>query len=185
VVPPGIEKTPDQAARISQSVDFGHLSDILTFFGVPHFLTLFLSHFGFSVLSLFWFLHFVHFYDFLILVIFSFSPFLPLFVIRPYYGVNKLNLHFLVHKGRSRIYVWWFSPHLNIFIFDVWSDFSFDQDVGEITQGSFNNILSFSPLWTGVHMFCGSFDDQDVGEITQESRVYLNSRSPLYNFGEK
>jgi len=33
VVPPGIEKTPDQAARISQSVDFGHLSDILAILG--------------------------------------------------------------------------------------------------------------------------------------------------------
>jgi len=32
VVPPGIEKTPDQAARISQSVSFGHLSDILAIF---------------------------------------------------------------------------------------------------------------------------------------------------------
>jgi len=31
VVPPGTQKTPDQAARISQSVDFGHLSDILGF----------------------------------------------------------------------------------------------------------------------------------------------------------
>jgi len=44
VVPPGIEKTPDQAARISQSVDFGHLSDILGFLGGCRFLTLF-SHF--------------------------------------------------------------------------------------------------------------------------------------------
>ena len=33
VVPPGIEKTPDQAARISQSAVFGHLSDILGFLG--------------------------------------------------------------------------------------------------------------------------------------------------------
>jgi len=33
VVPPGTQKTPDQAARISQSVDFGHLSDILGFLG--------------------------------------------------------------------------------------------------------------------------------------------------------
>ena len=41
VVPPGIEKTPDQAARISQSVDFGHLSDILTILGGYRFLTLF------------------------------------------------------------------------------------------------------------------------------------------------
>jgi len=41
VVPPGIEKVPDQAARISQSVDFGHLSDILAFLRGGHFLTLF------------------------------------------------------------------------------------------------------------------------------------------------
>jgi len=31
VVPPGIEKVPNQAARKTQSVDFGHLSDILAF----------------------------------------------------------------------------------------------------------------------------------------------------------
>jgi len=41
VVPPGIEKVPNQAARISQSVDFGHLSDILAFFRGGRFLTLF------------------------------------------------------------------------------------------------------------------------------------------------
>jgi len=29
VVPPGTQKVPDQAARKTQSVDFGHLSDIL------------------------------------------------------------------------------------------------------------------------------------------------------------
>jgi len=69
VVPPGIEKVPDQAARISQSVDFGHLSDILPFFGVPHFLTLFLLIFSFSLLSLFHFLHFSDFCVFVILVI--------------------------------------------------------------------------------------------------------------------
>jgi len=36
VVPPRnpkTRKTPDQAARISQSVDFAHLSDILAFLG--------------------------------------------------------------------------------------------------------------------------------------------------------
>jgi len=37
VVPPGTQKTPDQAARISQSVDFGHLSDILGFLMGGHF----------------------------------------------------------------------------------------------------------------------------------------------------
>jgi len=48
VVPPGIEKVPNQAARISQSVDFGHLSDISAFLRGGHFLTLFLSLFHFS-----------------------------------------------------------------------------------------------------------------------------------------
>ena len=46
VVPPGTQKTPDQAARISQSVDFGHLSDILGFLGggsiFDHFFVIFL-----------------------------------------------------------------------------------------------------------------------------------------------
>jgi len=37
VVPPGIEKTPDQAARKTQSVDFGHLSDILAILGGGQF----------------------------------------------------------------------------------------------------------------------------------------------------
>jgi len=55
VVPPGIEKTPDQAARISQSVDFGHLSDILAFFRGGSFF----DHFW--CFSLFWFLTFVTF----------------------------------------------------------------------------------------------------------------------------
>ena len=41
VVPPGTQKVPDQAARISQTVDFGHLSDILGFLRGGHFFTLF------------------------------------------------------------------------------------------------------------------------------------------------
>ena len=49
VVPPGIEKTPDQAARISQTVDFGHLSDILAILGGCAFLTLFSHFFTFSL----------------------------------------------------------------------------------------------------------------------------------------
>jgi len=55
VVPPGIEKTPDQAARNSQSVDFGHLSDILAFFRggsiFDHFLCF--SCFAFSCFCVF------------------------------------------------------------------------------------------------------------------------------------
>ena len=68
MVPPGIEKTPDQAARISQSVDFALFGDILGFLRGGHFLTLFLSYFSFSILSFFHFFTFVDFCDFLILV---------------------------------------------------------------------------------------------------------------------
>jgi len=75
VVPPGIEKTPDQAARISQSVTFGHLSDILAILRGGHFFTLFCHFFWFCillffvflcfcVLSLFVFFHFLDFDDF-------------------------------------------------------------------------------------------------------------------------
>jgi len=67
VVPPGIEKTPDQAARISQSVDFGHLSDILTFFDPTQFLTHF-TLFHFYDFGDFVFLHFHDFGDFIILM---------------------------------------------------------------------------------------------------------------------
>jgi len=70
VVPPGIEKTPDQAARISQSVDFGHLSDILAILRGGRFLTLF-SHF-----FTFWFYHFLHFLIFWFCHFFTFSVFL-------------------------------------------------------------------------------------------------------------
>jgi len=66
VVPPGIEKTPDQAARISQSVDFGQLSDILAILGGCRFLTLFWHFFSFTFLS------FSHFSDFMILTLFHF-----------------------------------------------------------------------------------------------------------------
>jgi len=80
VVPPGTQKTPDQAARISQSVDFGHLSDILAifrggvnfwcFFVFLHFLILMILCFSvFLILSLFWFLHFLDFLTFCVLLI--------------------------------------------------------------------------------------------------------------------
>jgi len=53
VVPPGnpkTRKTPDQAARKSQSVDFAHLSDILGIFGVFRFCHFFhFSGFDFSL----------------------------------------------------------------------------------------------------------------------------------------
>ena len=114
MVPPGIEKRPDQAARISQSVDFDHLSDILAFFGVPHFLTLFLLIFHFSVLSLFHFLRFSDFSLFLILLIFHFFTFLPLLCVRPY---CVKEIHFSVHRGEYESCVWWFSPLLMRLVF--------------------------------------------------------------------
>jgi len=64
VVPPGIEKVPDQAARKTQSVDFGHLSDILAFLRGGRFLTLFSSIFvdlNFVTFSVFLILRFVTF----------------------------------------------------------------------------------------------------------------------------
>jgi len=87
VVPPGIEKVPNQAARISQSVDFGHLSDILTLFEVPHFLTLFLLIFIFTLFSFCAFLCFCIFHVLLILMKLTFCHFDPFFVIRPYCNV--------------------------------------------------------------------------------------------------
>jgi len=70
VVPPGIEKTPDQAARISQSVDFGHLSDILAILGGVSFFVIFCHFFTFLILlflhfPVFLFCHFFCFLDFL------------------------------------------------------------------------------------------------------------------------
>ena len=76
VVPPGTQKTPDQAARISQSVDFGHLSDILgflwggsifdTFFTLFHFyIFIILSLFHFLLFHFFWFYRFLDFCHFL------------------------------------------------------------------------------------------------------------------------
>ena len=86
VVPPGIEKTPDQAARKTQSVDFAHLSDILAFFRGGRFLTLFLITFSllwfyhFWWFSLFVFCHFLHFLHFLDFVLFDDLWFLMIFV---------------------------------------------------------------------------------------------------------
>ena len=78
VVPPGIEKVPDQAARKTQTVDFGHLSDILAFFRGGQFLTLFLSlfhDFNFITFLTFVFLCFVTFSVFLIFWFFLFFDF--------------------------------------------------------------------------------------------------------------
>ena len=69
VVPPGTQKTPDQAARISQSVDFAHLSDILAFFRGGHFFHYFWSFstfpfYHFCWFLIFWFCWFCHFFNF-------------------------------------------------------------------------------------------------------------------------
>ena len=69
VVPPGTQKVPDQAARNSQSVDFGHLSDILAILRGGHFFHYFWSFLTFS------FYHFFHFLTFLILSLFVFLCF--------------------------------------------------------------------------------------------------------------
>jgi len=87
VVPPGnpkTRKTPDQAARKSQSVNFAHLSDILGIFEVfwkSHFFHF--SDFNFVTFSLFAFLDFVTFLCFVtfsLFPVFVFWWFLSLFV---------------------------------------------------------------------------------------------------------
>jgi len=85
VVPPGIEKTPDQAARISQSVTFGHLSDILAILRGGHFFHYFSHFFTFLILTFFhfctfWFCHFFTFSDFSLFHVFVFCRFLIIFV---------------------------------------------------------------------------------------------------------
>ena len=85
VVPPGIEKTPDQAARISQTVDFGHLSDILAFFRGGQILINFCHFFTFLIFLflhflVFVFCHFLWFYDFVDFHVFLISWFLIIFV---------------------------------------------------------------------------------------------------------
>jgi len=78
---------PDQAARKTQSVDFGHLSDILAFLGGGRFLTLFLSFFldfnfiTFLTFAFFCFVDFFTFYIFSILMILMFCDFWSIFVI--------------------------------------------------------------------------------------------------------
>jgi len=101
VVPPGTQKTPDQAARNSQSVDFGHLSDILGFLGGGRFLTHFWSifhHFNFITFSLFPFSDFVTFHDFWFcwfLSLFHFSDFWP------FYHFFTILIYFLVFERVS------------------------------------------------------------------------------------
>ena len=71
VVPPGTQKVPDQAARISQSVSFGHLSDILAILRGGQFLSLFLL--------LFLVFNFITFSDFLNFHVFDDLRFLIIF----------------------------------------------------------------------------------------------------------
>jgi len=142
VVPPGIEKRPDQAARISQSVDFGHLSDILTILGGSQFLTLFFTLFCFSLLSLFSLLRFSSFSLFLILVIYPFFTFHPFCVIRPYCNVMEAIFD---HSGRDDVCVV-VLPSFIVFVFTVFVFTVFVQDVGEIHRSEFYSINSRSPL---------------------------------------
>jgi len=109
VVPPGTQKTPDQAARNSQSAVFGHLSDILAFLRGGRFLTLFLIIFcvlNFITFSWFWFSVFWHF------LTFSDFPVFPLLMIYDFWSffvifycwvdfwslfVSKLGAWFMTH----------------------------------------------------------------------------------------
>jgi len=114
VVPPGTQKVPDQAARISQSVSFGHLSDILTILGGYRFLTLFWSFFWFYILSLFPLFHFVDFVTFLLFLIFvfflffhfvDFWSFFVIFLVVDYFlslFVSKLGACFMTHFCSSK-----------------------------------------------------------------------------------
>jgi len=85
VVPPGTQKVPNQAARISQSVDFGHLSDILAILRGGHFFTLFCHFYDFHfyhfiTFSFSAFCHFLCFSDFGNFGVFWFWSFLLIFV---------------------------------------------------------------------------------------------------------
>ena len=85
VVPPGTQKTPDQAARISQSAVFGHLSDILAFFRGGSIFGVFFtfswfSFYHFSGFCVFAFCHFFTFSDFIDFPLFMFCWFLSIFV---------------------------------------------------------------------------------------------------------
>jgi len=91
VVPPGTQKVPNQAARISQSVSFDHLSDILGFLRGGHFFTLFFIIFTllhFVTFSRFAFSGFVTFLDFLIFSI------LTLFLILSFLMIFMFFYHF-------------------------------------------------------------------------------------------
>jgi len=75
--------------------------------------------------------------------------------------------------------VWWFSPLFGFSVFDF-SVFDFSiQDVGEITQGRFKLLLSFSPLWTGSYWFYRFSTLKCRGDSQERSSWFFYSRSPL------
>jgi len=94
VVPPGIEKVPNQAARKTQSVKKCHLSDILAILRGGAFFDHFLCFFTFLILTFWWFLifslftfyHFFCFLDFVtfyvLMVLINFCHF---FLLRTYF----------------------------------------------------------------------------------------------------
>ena len=179
MVPPGIEKTPDQAARISQSVDFGHLSDILPFFGVPHFLTLFFDDFHFVTFDDFHFFSFCTFSDFVTFGVFHFFHFYPFCVI----GLNcNVMEWFLFIGGRMRIMCGG-SPLITGFSFNSLRFVRlFDFHVGEIHRVDFicntRSPLSEPVLLYYVLLFRNSCRGDSQGRV-----VNLYSRSPLYETG--
>ena len=99
VVPPGIEKTPDQAARISQSVDFALFGDILGFLRGGHFLTLFFDDFDFITFSLFCVFAFSWFWWFSTFSVFPIFMFLPLLCVRPYCNVIGALFRYIGEDG--------------------------------------------------------------------------------------
>ena len=104
MVPPGTQKVPDQAARISQSVSFAHLSDILGFLRGGHFFTLFLSFFDdlyFVTFFTFTLFHFIDFITFLILSIFDDFCILPFLMIFSLF--YEFDLFFDFEKGILKI----------------------------------------------------------------------------------
>jgi len=99
VVPPGIEKVPNQAARKTQSVDFTHLSDILAFFRGVTFWHFFVTFSCFHFLTFWWFwfscfCHFLCFVDFCVFTLFVFCWFLSIFV--DFYLLTSIFDHFCV-----------------------------------------------------------------------------------------
>ena len=110
VVPPGIEKVPNQAARISQSVKKCHLSDILGFLRGGRFFDVFFTFswfqiYHFSDFCIFEFCHFLCFLIFLILSLFNFWWFLSKFYCCDEFliiFVSKLGASTMTHFSPSK-----------------------------------------------------------------------------------